>query len=63
MKKPIKEEIEAKIAFIEDELDSICADLSETSKFLLEELDHQKLILAKIVLEERFAQIEAEDWS
>jgi hypothetical protein len=63
MKKPIKEEIEAKISVIEDELHSIFNGLHETSNYLLCELDQQKLLLAKIILEEKFAEIESEDWS
>ena len=63
MNKTTINQVEAKIAAIEDELNSSEYFLSETQAYLVNELDQQKLILAKLTLEERFARIDSEEWS
>lgn len=63
MNKTSISQVEAKIAAIEDELNSSGYFLSDTQAYLIDELDRQKLILARLTLEERFAQIDSEEWS
>ena len=54
----MKEEIIAKICFLENELTSLEHYLPETYEYLMAELDLQRRLLAEIEVSETFQQIE-----
>ena len=61
MQNSSKQQIVAKIRFLEDQLISLDHYLPETYEYLMAELDQQKRQLAVLDVQETFQQIE--DWS
>lgn len=56
--KNLKERILNKIRFLEDQLVSLDHYLPETYDYLMRELDHQKLTLAELEVQEHFASLD-----
>ena len=57
----LKNKILNKIRFLEDQLTSLDHYLPETYDYLMRELDHQKLILAELNVQEHFNLIDDHD--
>jgi hypothetical protein len=53
-----KEQVIAKVGFIEDQLESLHHYLPETYDYLMSQLDVQKRLLVEIEISERFEQID-----
>lgn len=53
-----KDQIIAKVSFIENQLESLDRYLPETYEYLMAQLDVQRRLLVEIEISERFEQIE-----
>jgi len=54
----LKTRTQSKIQFLEDRLVALDHYLPETYEYLMRELDHQKLTLAELEVEDHFTQID-----
>jgi len=53
--------IESKIAFLNQQFDSLDYYLPETYRYLLEEMDYQQVLLKRLDVQESFASIDSCD--
>jgi len=59
--KPSKHQVVAKIDFLETQLSDLNHYLPETYEYLLEQLDHQKRILAELEVAEVFRSVDSQE--
>jgi hypothetical protein len=55
--------LESKIAFLQQQLDSLDHYLPDTYKFLLEQMDSQQVLLKQLEVQEHFASIDSSEGS
>ena len=60
---PERQRLESKIAFLQQQLDSLDHYLPDTYKFLLEQMDSQQVLLKHLQVQEHFAAIDSSDVS
>ena len=56
---PDRKRLESKIAFLQQQLDSLDHYLPETYQYLMEEMDAQQVLLKQIEVQEHFALIDS----
>jgi len=56
-----RQRIESKIAFLQQQFDSLDYYLPETYRYLLEEMDYQQILLKRLDVQESFASIDSCD--
>ena len=56
---PDRQRLESKIAFLQQQLDSLDHYLPDTYKFLLEQMDSQQVLLKHLQVQEQFAVIDS----
>jgi hypothetical protein len=56
-----RQRIESKIAFLNQQFDSLDYFLPETYRYLLEEMDYQQVLLKRLDVQESFASIDSCD--
>jgi hypothetical protein len=56
---PERQRLESKIAFLQQQLDSLDHYLPDTYKFLLEQMDSQQVLLKQLEVREHFAVIDS----
>ena len=56
---PDRQRLESKIAFLQQQLDSLDHYLPDTYKFLLEQMDSQQVLLKHLQVQEHFAAIDS----
>ena len=54
-----RKRLESKIAFLQQQLDSLDHYLPDTYKFLLEQMDSQQVLLKHLQVQEHFAAIDS----
>ena len=54
-----RQRLESKIAFLQQQLDSLDHYLPDTYKFLLEQMDSQQVLLKHLQVQEHFAAIDS----
>ena len=54
-----RQRLESKIAFLQQQLDSLDHYLPETYQYLMEEMDAQQVLLKQIEVQEHFALIDS----
>ena len=55
-----RQRLESKIAFLQQQLDSLDHYLPDTYKFLLEQMDTQQILLKQLEVKEQFALIDSD---
>ena len=58
-----RQRLESKIAFLQQQLDSLDHYLPDTYKFLLEQMDSQQVLLKHLQVQEHFAAIDSSNES
>jgi len=58
-----RQRLESKIAFLQQQLDSLDHYLPDTYKFLLEQMDTQQILLKQLEVKEQFALIDSSNES
>ena len=58
-----RQRLESKIAFLQQQLDSLDHYLPDTYKFLLEQMDTQQVLLKHLQVQEQFALIDSSNES
>ncbi len=56
-----RQKLESKIAFLQQQLDSLDHYLPDTYKFLVEQMDAQQVLLKRLEVQEHFATIDSSD--
>jgi len=56
-----RQRLESKIAFLQQQLDSLDHYLPETYQYLMEQLDSQQVLLKRLEVKEHFATIDSSD--
>ena len=56
-----RQKLESKIAFLQQQLDSLDHYLPETYQFLIAEMDCQQVLLKQLEVQERFATIDSSE--
>ena len=54
-----RQKLESKIAFLQQQLDSLDHYLPDTYKFLVEQMDSQQVLLKQLEVQEHFASIDS----
>ena len=58
-----RKRLESKIAFLQQQLDSLDHYLPETYQYLMEQMDSQQVLLKHLQVQEHFAAIDSSDVS
>ena len=58
---PERQKLESKIAFLQQQLDSLDHYLPETYQFLISEMDAQQVLLKQLEVQEHFATIDSSE--
>jgi hypothetical protein len=56
-----RQKLESKIAFLQQQLDSLDHYLPETYQYLMEQMDTQQVLLKQLEVQEHFATIDSSD--
>ena len=56
-----RQRLESKIAFLQQQLDSLDHYLPETYQYLMEQMDAQQMLLKRLAVQEHFAVIDSID--